>query len=104
MAIAYTRVASYPDKYQIITDVTADGSYASGGYLLDAKQLGVLAIDAVDATSVTGDGLTITYVSSTGKLKVFKSAGAAGQHTEVVSGDLTTANKFRCNVTGRPIL
>ena len=104
MAIAYATVARYPDKYQIITDITADGSYAAGGYLLSAAQLGVLGIDAVDVDSITGDGFTGHYVSSTGKLKIFKSAGAAGQHTECVSGDLSTANKFRLTVTGKPIL
>lgn len=104
MAIAYTRVASYPDKYQIVTDITLDGSYSSGGYLLDPKQLGVLAIDHVDANVVTGEGFTPTYVASTGKLKMLKSAGAAGQHAEAVAGDLTSSIKVRCNVTGRPIL
>lgn len=103
MAIAYTRVQSYPDSYTNIVDVTLDGSYASGGYVLDPKALGVLAIDAIDASFVTGEGFVPEYVASSSKLKIFK-VGAAGAMTECASGDLTSSMKVRCTVLGRPIL
>ena len=104
MAIAYATVARYPDRYNVITDITCDGAYAAGGYALTASQLGVLSIDGADAESVTGDGFTPCYVASTGKLKIFKSAAVAGQHTEAVAADLSTANKFRLTVTGKAIV
>lgn len=103
MAIAYTRVASYPDKYVNIVDITLDGSYASGGYLLDPKQLGLLAIDSIAGYMTTGEGFDCSYVSSTTKLKFWK-VGAAGAKTECASGDLTSSMKCRVEATGRPIL
>lgn len=104
MAIAYTRVASYSDNNQTIIDVTLDGSYASGGYLLDARQMGVLNIDDIQASVVTGEGFIPTYVASTGKLKLAKSAAGATAFTECAAGDLTSSIKVRCSVTGHPIL
>jgi hypothetical protein len=103
MAIAYTVVARYPDQRKTVVDITLDGSYASGGYALDNRQLGLIqAPDSVDPYMVTGDGFTPTFVASTNKLKIFKSAGAAGAHTECVAGDLTSSVKVRCDVTGVP--
>jgi len=104
MAIAYTVVSRRPDVSRMVIDVTLDGSYASGGYVLDPKQMGFISVDAVDAGMATGEGFTATYTTATGKLKMFKSAGAAGQHTECASGDLTSSMKVRCDVTGTPLL
>ena len=105
MAIAYNIVARRPDVGRTIVDVTLDGSYSSGGYVLDPKQLGMLvAPDSVDPYFTTGEGFTPNYTASTQKLKIFKSAGAAGQHTEASSGDLTSSMKVRCDVAGTPTL
>ena len=104
MAIAYNIVARRPDMGRNTVDITLDGSYASNGYLLSASQMGMSSIDSVDSYQTTGEGFTALYVASTGKLKMFKSAGAAGQHTECTSGDLTSSMKVRADVYGTPVL
>jgi hypothetical protein len=104
MAIAYTRVASRPDVGRTVVDVTLDGSYASNGYLLDPKQMGMISIDGIDASFTTGEGFNANYIASTGKLKLFKNAAGAGAFTEGVSGDFTSSMKVRCDVTGTPLL
>ena len=104
MAIAYTIVSKRPDVGRMIVDVTLDGSYASPGYLLDPKQMGMLSIDGVDAAFTSGEGFNANYVASTGKLKLFKNAAGAGQFTEGANTDFTTSMKVRCDVAGTPML
>ena len=104
MAIAYTVVAKRPDAGRTVVDVTLDGSYASGGYALDPKQMGMISIDGVDASFTTGEGFAANYIASTGKLKLFKNAAGAGAFTEGANTDFTSSIKVRCDVTGTPLL
>lgn len=104
MAIVYTRVASYPDKYENVVDITLDASYAANGYLINAAQCGMSSITNIDGNMSTGEGFGMTYVASTGKLKIFKSSAGAAAFTEVSNTDLTTAMKARVTVTGIPAL
>lgn len=104
MALVYTRVAAYPDKYQSIYDLTLDAAYPANGYVLDPKQLGVLSIDNLSASFVTGEGLQAVYIASTSKLKIYKSAAGATAFTEIANTDVSTSVKVRVDVSGRPIL
>jgi hypothetical protein len=104
MAIAIARVRSQPDSQRIISDVTLDGSYASGGYAVTAGQLGLLTIDHMNAWFRGGEGFIAEYIPSTGKIKCLKSAGAAGAMAECVAGDLSTANVVRVEAIGAPVL
>jgi hypothetical protein len=105
MAIAYSIVRRMPDMQKAIVDITLDGAYGAGGYALNNNQMGMLAApDMVDADIKTGQGFTPIWNQSTGKLQMFKSAGAAGAHTECVAGDLTNAVIVRCEVTGIPLV
>lgn len=104
MAVALATVKHSPDLRRRIVDVTLDGSYAAGGYALTASQLGVLTIDNINASMVSGHGFVPQWVSSTGKLKVYKSAGSAAALTECANTDLSTSNVVRCEVIGPPVL
>lgn len=102
MAIAYTRVAFYPDMRKSIVDVTLDAAYAAGGYALTPASLGFeTAPNMVDPQVVTtaGQGFVPSWNQQTGKLQMFK-VGAAGAMTECVNTDLTAAVKVRLEVTG----
>jgi hypothetical protein len=104
MAIVYTKIKAYPDKYQAIYDLTLDASYPANGYVLDPKQLGMLTIYQVDGSMATGEGFSMNFTTATNKLKFFKSAAGATAFTEVANTDLTTSMKARVSVIGDPIL
>lgn len=106
MAITSTILKAYPDKRQTVVELTLDASsYASGGIPLTNAQLGMLsAPDAVTGEFSTGEGFNPTWVVSTSKLKIYKSAAGATAFTECVAADFSTSMKVRLDVTGTPVL
>jgi hypothetical protein len=104
MALAYTLIRKMPDLSKMIVDITLDGAYAAGGYLLSNPSLGMYAApDMVDPQVRTGQGFVPLWNQVTGKLMMFKSAGAAGPQAECAAGDLSNAVTVRCEVTGTPL-
>jgi hypothetical protein len=105
MAIAYNVVRRMPDVQKTIVDITLDGAYPAGGYALTNAQLGMLSTpDMVDPVIITAQGFTPDWDKTNNKLKMFKSAGVAGAHTECANTDLSSAVVVRCEVTGVPML
>lgn len=114
MALAYARVTGgpgpgsigfRPDQGMTVTDVTLDGSYPANGYPLSNQSLGLLANpSSVDLDVGTAQGFTPVWDTTNNKLKMFKSAGAAGAHAECVAGDLSTAVVVRVTCRGPVIV
>lgn len=104
MAISIATVRKDPDVRRNIFDITLDASYASGGYAVTAAQMGVLAIDNLNATMTSAQGFYPQWNNSTQKLKLYKNAAGAGALAECVNTDLSTSNIVRVEVQGNPIL
>jgi hypothetical protein len=79
--LTYTKVAStvWGDKQVRIYDITFSDGYVTDGFALAASSFGLVAIDAVIATSsgdATGDlAVLAAYDKAHGKLALFVSAG-----------------------------
>lgn len=114
MALGYARVTGgpgpgnlgfRPDQGMTVTDVTLDGSYSSGGYALSNASLGLLANpSSIDLDVGTAQGFTPVWDTANHKLKMFKSAGAAGAHAECAAGDLSTAVVVRLTCRGAVVV
>lgn len=105
MAVSFALVSSRPDLGRKVYDMTCDGSYASGGYAITAANVGMVSIDNITASDATGQGNVASWIPADAKLKVFQgSATASAVLSEAVSGDLSTSNVFRLQVTGVPAL
>ena len=105
MAIALSVVARRPDLRENIVDMTADGSYASGGYAIAPKDVGMLSIDSIEAYEKTGQGNIAQWDPTNSKLRVFQTGAAlSGVLSEAIAGDLSTANVFRLVVKGTPAM
>src|SRR5215210_5871649 len=105
MAITLTRVKALPDQRRTIYTLTCDGSYSSGGYAISPRDLGLFQIDSLMAYETSGQGNLAQWDAPNGKLRVFQTGAAlSGVFSEAVSGDLSTANVFRIEATGNPVL
>lgn len=105
MAASYSIVKRMPDVGKTIVDVTADGSYPAGGYPVTAANVGMLNIDNIIGQDKTQQGNLIAYDPVNAKLKVYQTGAAlSGVLSEAVSGDLSTSNVFRLEVTGTPVV
>jgi hypothetical protein len=106
MAIAYARVkGSRYDLGETLTDFTLDGSYppGGGGYVLDFKQMGLLAgqpPDFANAVVRTGQGV-LGVVTNAGKLLMLK--GAAGLLVECAAGGLPPRSSCACCARRRAV-
>lgn len=71
---------------------TMDASYAAGGYAVAASDVGLATIDGIALDGPSAAGYFVTYVQSTGKLKVYTTAATeaannlAGLNGDVVYG------------------
>lgn len=91
-----------------IVDVTLDAAYAAGGYVLDAKQLGVASIDLVIPEVITGEKVSATWVKSTGAVLMLKGASTvtvttgSAAFTELATNDtlVSATTVVRCVVYG----
>lgn len=100
MALAYSVVHKLPLSQKAIVDITLDNAYPANGYVLSNASMGVLgAPSMVDCDVKTAQGFTPVWDQVNAKLKMYKSAGAAGQHTECASADLTSSVVIRAEVT-----
>jgi hypothetical protein len=100
MALAYNVVKKLPLSSKTIVDITLDNAYPANGYVLSNTGLGVLdSPHMVDLDIKTAQGFTPVWDQVNSKLKMYKSAGAAGQHTECASADLTSSVVVRAEVT-----
>ena len=105
MAIAYNIVRKMPDQSKVVVDITLDGAYDGVGYLLSHVGLGLAsAPDMVDLDVQTGQGFTPVWNKATGKLVMYKSAGAAGAHAQCAAGDLSNAVIVRAECIGVPLI
>jgi hypothetical protein len=108
MAIAYSRVESRPDLGYNVVDITLDGSYSAGGYILDNKSLGMLSnptnlVLNYNHTTATSDFVPV-YDPDTNALKIFKSGTAGATLNECAGGDITSAHKIRATAYGIPAM
>lgn len=103
MAVSFARVNSNPtsavigDRVQLVTDLTLDTSYATGGYSLAPAINGFTTIDFVDAqlTPITG-AVLFMFNYATQKLQVFTNAGAevaAATNLSTVTGRVQILGK-----------
>lgn len=100
MAIAYSVVQKLPLAYKTIVDITLDNAYPANGYALANASMGILgAPSMLDLDVKTAQGFTPVWDQANNKLKMFKSAGAAGAHAECASADLSSAVVVRAEVT-----
>jgi hypothetical protein len=102
MALAFSRVskASIGSQYQIITDVTLDGSYASGGYAITPAKLGHRNSITHVHDAITSTGFLARWVPSTQKLMIYKTP-TSGALTECASSDLSSSATIRLVSQGK---
>lgn len=100
MAVTVTPVARtvFGNKRAVISTITLDSSYLSGGEPLTAADLGLKQVDAL-LVSQPATGHIVQYVPSTALLHVFTSAaitvagGAAAAGTDALSVKSNVLNK-----------
>lgn len=95
MALAYSVKdrSAFGDLNVRTVDITLDGAYAAGGYLLDPKQLGFGTNGTIMfvLSGVVGGFLT-EYVPGTGRLLVRDSSGGVGAVTPEAANNLAALN------------
>lgn len=95
MAIGYTIVQKgvLGNWKANIVDIALDGSYAAGGYTIDADSCGVDTIQAFYAHMKTGENLLPNYNFTSGKLEILKGASTvtvttgSGAFSELATND-----------------